>query len=47
MALPACPDPDDPGMPRWVRAFVLAAGLLVLVFLAVHLAGGGFRHHLP
>ena len=34
--------------PRWVRVLGVAAVVLVLVFLAVHLAGGGLgRHAMP
>ncbi|MGW2649080.1 hypothetical protein ACWC2T_30210 [Streptomyces sp. NPDC001393] len=35
-----------PGRPRWVNAFGIAAGALVVVFLIVHLAGGmnGMHH---
>ncbi len=33
--------------PRWVRVFGLVATVLVVLFVIAHLAGGGFRHHLP
>ena len=34
--------------PRWVRVLGVAAVVLVLVFLVVHLAGGGLgRHAMP
>jgi hypothetical protein len=39
-------DPGDaPGTPRWVIAFGIVAAVLVLLFVALHLAGGGFRSH--
>lgn len=42
----AGPDPEeDPGTPRWVKAFGIVAVILVLLFIALHLAGGGFRGH--
>jgi hypothetical protein len=42
----ARPDPDDdPGTPRWVKVFGIVAVVLVLLFVALHLAGGGFRGH--
>lgn len=41
------PETDtDTGMPRWVKVSGLIGILLVLVFVTVHLAGGGFRGHL-
>lgn len=30
--------------PFWVKAFALAAALLVIAFVAVHLLGGGIGH---
>ena len=36
-----------PGAPRWVKVSGLLAVAFVVVFAIVHLAGGGFRHHLP
>ena len=46
MAEPATGANDDrgrpasaPGMPRWVKVFGVVAGVLLLVFLALHLAG--------
>lgn len=43
------PQPGDEGpderTPRWVYAFGIVALLLVLLFAALHLAGGGFRPH--
>ena len=35
------------GTPRWVKAFLIAAIVLVVVFAAVHLAGGGMGSHTP
>lgn len=32
--------------PRWVVAFGIVAGALILLFVALHLAGGGFRGHM-
>jgi len=37
--------PAYPGTPRWVKVLGLISLGLVVVFVAVHLAGGGFRHH--
>jgi hypothetical protein len=34
-----------PGVPRWVKMFGIAAGVLIIVLLAVHLAGGGMSSH--
>ena len=36
-----------PGAPRWVKVSGLLALAFVVVFAIVHLAGGGFRHHMP
>jgi hypothetical protein len=37
-------DPEAaPGTPRWVVAFGIVAAILVLLFVGLHLAGGGFR----
>ncbi len=36
-----------PGIPRWVKASAIIAVVLLLVFVAIHLAGGGFRGHAP
>jgi hypothetical protein len=45
--LPPDADADEaPGPPRWVLAFGTVAAVLVVVFVLVHLAGGGFRGHL-
>lgn len=33
-------------MPRWVKAFLLATALaLVLLFAVIHMAGGGLGRH--
>ena len=37
--------PIYPGAPRWVKILGIITLALVAVFVAVHLAGGGFRHH--
>ncbi|WP_427007729.1 hypothetical protein [Pseudarthrobacter sp. H2] len=37
----------EPGTPRWVKAFMIAAVILVLAFAAIHLAGGGMGSHTP
>jgi hypothetical protein len=37
--------PAYPGAPRWVKILGIVAVALAAVFVAVHLAGGGFRHH--
>ena len=39
------PKPTDTGTPRWVVVFGMVAFALFLVFVAVHLAGGGLHHH--
>ena len=42
------PDTDaDPGTPRWVYVSGIVAVVLVLLFVGLHLAGGGFRGHAP
>ena len=33
--------------PRWVKAFIIAAALLVVTFAALHLSGGGMMSHTP
>ena len=33
--------------PRWVKAFLIAAALLVVTFAAIHLSGGGMMSHTP
>jgi hypothetical protein len=37
--------PAYPGAPRWVKILGIITLTLAVVFVAVHLAGGGFRHH--
>jgi hypothetical protein len=37
--------PVYPGAPRWVKVLGIISLALVVVFVVVHLAGGGFRHH--
>jgi hypothetical protein len=39
------PDYESPSTPRWVKVFGLIALVLILVFVIVHLAGGGLGHH--
>lgn len=39
------PADDVPAMPRWVKVFGVIAAILVVVFLVVHLMGGGFHGH--
>lgn len=38
---------DEPAapMPRWVKIFAAVLVALLLVFVGMHLAGGGFRGH--
>jgi hypothetical protein len=36
---------DESGPPRWVKVFGIVVIALVLVFVIVHLAGGGFGGH--
>lgn len=36
----------DAGTPRWVKAFGVVAVVLILAFVVLHLAGGGFGHHI-
>jgi hypothetical protein len=33
--------------PPWVKAFIIAAALLVVTFAAIHLSGGGMMSHTP
>ena len=42
---PGVPPQPDTGTPRWVIVFGLIAAALLVVFLTVHLAGGGLHHH--
>lgn len=41
------PDPSaHPGMPRWAKVFVVAAGAALLVsFVLMHALGGGMGNH--
>lgn len=39
-------DSPDVGTPRWVKVFGAVAVLLLLAFVVMHLAGGGFGHHM-
>ena len=39
--------PPHPGTPRWVKVFAIVALIVLIVFVIVHLAGGGFRGHGP
>jgi len=34
-----------PGRPRWVKILGIITLALAVVFVVVHLAGGGFHHH--
>ena len=36
--------PQTTGKPRWVRMFLIALGIAVVAFLAVHMATGGMGH---
>jgi len=49
MALSASEQKADrrPARPRWPILLGILAIALVLLLVAVHLALGGFRHHLP
>ncbi|MEU4467443.1 hypothetical protein AB0G20_27805 [Streptomyces sp. NPDC024017] len=38
---------DDDGAPRWVKVSAAVAVVLVVVFVIVHLAGGGMHGHTP
>ena len=38
---------SPPGVPRWVKVFAIIVIVLVLLFVILHLAGGGFRGHTP
>jgi hypothetical protein len=37
--------PSYPGAPRWVKILGSITLALAVVFVVVHLAGGGFHHH--
>jgi hypothetical protein len=46
------PSEGEPGTnraatPRWVKAFAIAALILVAAFVIFHLAGGGLGGHMP
>lgn len=50
--LPPSPDSngetdDDGSMPRWVKVFGIIVIVLVLVFIILHLTGGGLGDHTP
>lgn len=36
-----------PKTPRWVYVFGTVIAVLILLFIVLHLAGGGFRGHMP
>ncbi|MFI8499612.1 hypothetical protein ACIGFK_14085 [Streptomyces sp. NPDC085524] len=38
---------EEGGVPRWVKISAALAVLLVVVFVAVHVAGGGMIGHTP
>ncbi|WP_158101935.1 hypothetical protein [Streptomyces swartbergensis] len=40
-------DDDGEGAPRWVKVSAAIAIALVVVFVIVHLAGGGMTGHTP
>lgn len=44
--LPPTPNDTPPPVPRWVLACGIIAAVLIVAFVLVHLAGGGFRNHL-
>ncbi len=35
----------EPAMPRWLKVFGVIAAVVVVVFVVVHLLGGGFHGH--
>ena len=37
--------PAYPGTPRWVKILGIISLTVAVVFVVVHLAGGGFQHH--
>jgi hypothetical protein len=43
---PAADDDDQIGTPVWVKVFAGIAVLLVLLFIVMHLAGGGLGRHM-
>lgn len=38
---------DEASAPRWVKVSGIVAIVLALLLVAMHLAGGGFRHRMP
>ena len=38
---------SPPSTPRWVKAAAILGIVLILMFVIVHLTGGGFGHHAP
>ena len=42
---PPLSESDDDTTPRWVKVFGLIAIVLVLLFVILHLTGGGFHGH--
>jgi hypothetical protein len=38
-------EPDDEGMPRWVKVSGILLALLVVAFVVLHLTGNGLRGH--
>ena len=45
---PVKPDRESPpGMPRWVKVFVILFIVLILVVIALHLTGTNFGGHIP
>lgn len=48
--LPTYPDSDSDetgGTPRWVKVLGIVAFVILLLFVILHLVGGGFRGHTP
>lgn len=43
--VPSGPNNDD--TPRWVKVFGIIVGVLILLFVILHLAGGGLGNHMP
>lgn len=37
----------EPRTPRWVKAFLITAVILVVAFAVLHLTGGGTGSHTP
>lgn len=38
---------NDSSTPRWVKIFAAVGLALVLLFIILHLVGGGLGHHAP